>query len=219
MHTIYQFLSGPMVWSAFAIFIVGSLYRLVRMIYLVYTKETFIFSFMSFKYSMRSLCHWLIPFGSSNMKKNPIFTIVTFLFHICLIVSPIFLLSHIILWDEAWNISVPALPDAVGDIMTIIVICGGIFFLVRRLKVPVVAYVTSPSDYMLLAIAIAPFITGFWAYHQLPCYSVAMFLHIVSGEIMLIAIPFTRLSHMIFFLFSRAYTGSEFGSVRHAKDW
>jgi len=219
MHTIYQFLTGPMVWIAFSIFIGGSLYRLIRMFYLVYKKESFIFSFMSLKYSVRSILHWFVPFGATNMKKNPIFTIVTFLFHICLLVSPIFLSSHIILLDEAWNISWPALPAGTADIMTMIVISACIFFLIRRLRIRVVKFVTSPSDYLLLAIVAAPFITGFWAYHQLPCYSVGMILHILSGEIMLIAIPFTRLSHMFFFLFSRAYTGSEFGGVRFAKDW
>jgi hypothetical protein len=36
---------------------------------------------------------------------------------------------------------------------------------------------------------------------------------------MLVAIPFTRLSHMLFSIFTRAYMGSEFGKVRHAQDW
>ena len=43
--------------------------------------------------------------------------------------------------------------------------------------------------------------------------------HIVAGEVMLVAIPFTRLSHMIFAPFTRAYMGSEFGKIRHAADW
>jgi nitrate reductase gamma subunit len=46
-----------------------------------------------------------------------------------------------------------------------------------------------------------------------------MILHIISGEVMLVAIPFTRLSHMLFAPLTRAYMGSEFGGVRHAKDW
>ena len=44
-------------------------------------------------------------------------------------------------------------------------------------------------------------------------------LHVVAGEIMLAAIPFTRLSHVVFAVFTRAYMGSEFGGVRHARDW
>jgi nitrate reductase gamma subunit len=95
-----------------------------------------------------------------------------------------------------------------------------VFFLIRRVISSEVRFVTFPSDYALLAIAVAPFITGFLAYHQLffPDRSL-LTIHILSGEIMLMAIPFTRLSHMLFFWFTRAYTGSEFGAVRHAKDW
>ena len=65
----------------------------------------------------------------------------------------------------------------------------------------------------------APFITGFLAYHQWFAYPVLMILHVITGEIMLVAIPFTRLSHMLFAPLTRAYMGSEFGKVRHARDW
>jgi nitrate reductase gamma subunit len=50
-------------------------------------------------------------------------------------------------------------------------------------------------------------------------YDIMFILHILSGEILLAAIPFTRLSHMIYAPFTRAYMGSEFGGVRHARDW
>jgi nitrate reductase gamma subunit len=216
---VYNFVSGPLAWVAFTVFVGGCLVRLIRMLHLVYRKERFIFSFMSLKYSLRSIIHWIIPFGSVNMRKHPVMTVATFAFHICLIITPVFLLSHIILVDEAWDMNWMALPDAAADIMTVIVIVTCLFFLVRRLRSPEVQYVTTPSDYWILAIVAAPFITGFYAYHQGPGYSVSLILHILTGEIMLVAIPFTRLSHMIFSVLSRAYTGSEFGGVRHSKDW
>ena len=219
MHSLYNFISGPLVWVAFAVFVCGSLIRLIHMLQLAYRKERFIFSFMSLKYSLRSIIHWIIPFGSVNMRKNPVMTVATFAFHICLIITPIFLLSHIILIDESWDISWIALPDPVADIMAIVVIATCLFFLIRRLISPEVQYVTSMSDYWILAIVAAPFITGFYAYHQWPGYTIALILHILTGEIMLVAIPLTRLSHMIFSIFSRAYAGSEFGGVRHVKDW
>lgn len=219
MHDFYNFVTGPLAWVAFIIFIVGSLYRLINMIILVNKKEKLIFTYMSWKYSLRSILHWITPFAAVNMKKHPAMTIVSFAFHICLIITPIFLLSHIILWDESWNISWWSLPDNIADIMTLIVIAACIFFLVRRLKLPEVRFVTSASDYVLLAIVAAPFITGFLAYHQWFGYKFILILHIISGEIMLAAIPFTRLSHMLFSVFTRAYMGSEFGRVRNVKDW
>ena len=133
--------------------------------------------------------------------------------------TPVFLLSHIILWDESWNISWWAFPDGLADVMTMVVILCCLFFLVRRIRQPEVRFVTSASDFVILAIVAMPFITGFFAYHQWFDYQVSLILHILSGEVMLVAIPFTRLSHMIFSPLTRAYMGSEFGGVRHAKDW
>jgi hypothetical protein len=82
-----------------------------------------------------------------------------------------------------------------------------------------VRYVTSASDYVLLAVVAAPFITGIISYYQWFAYQWVTILHILSGEIMLVAIPLTRLSHMLFAPLTRAYMGSEFGGVRHARDW
>ncbi len=219
MHDLYSLVTGPLAWAAFIVFIAGSLYRLINMLYLVNKKEKFIYTYMSFKYSFRSIFHWIIPFATLNWKRHPVLTIVTFAFHLCLIITPVFLLSHAILWNESWNISLWTLPDGVADIMTLIVVGSCIFFLVRRLVSPEVQYVTSVSDYVILAIVALPFITGFIAYHQWFNYPFFMILHIISGEIMLVAIPFTRLSHMLFSPFTRAYMGSEFGGVRHTKDW
>jgi len=219
MHGIYNFVTGPLAWMAFILFFGGCLYRLISLLYLVYKKENFIFSYMSFKYSLRSIFHWIIPFATVNWRRHPWLTIVTFAFHICLIVTPIFLLSHIVLWDEFWNVSWWSLPDGLADTMTLVVIAGGIFFLIRRLVSPEVQFVTDASDYIILAIVAAPFLTGFLAYHQWFAYRFFVILHIISGEIMLVAIPFSRLSHMLFSPLTRAYMGSEFGKIRHAKDW
>ncbi len=219
MHDLYGFVSGPMVWIAFIVFIGGSIFRLVQLFSLARRKEAFIFTYMSWKYGLRSILRWITPFATVNMQRHPILTIVTFAFHICLLLTPVFLLSHIVLWDEAWDIRWWSLPDGVADFMTLVVIGGCVFFLVRRLKTPEVAYLTSGSDFAILFIVAMPFVTGFLAYHQWFNYPFFLLLHILSGEIMLMAIPFTRLSHMLFSPFTRAYMGSEFGKVRHARDW
>lgn len=219
MYSFYNFVSGPLAWVAFILFIGGSIYRIASILKLVAQKERFIFSYMSWRYSLRSIFHWIVPFATVNWRRQPVLTVVTFAFHICLIVTPLFLLSHVILWDEAFDISWWTLPDTVADVMTIIVILGAVYFLVRRLSLPEVKFVTSTSDFVILAIVAAPFVTGFLAYHQWFAYPLMMGLHVLAGDIMLAAIPFTRLSHMLFSPFTRAYMGSEFGKVRHARDW
>jgi len=219
MDTLYIFISGPLAWAAFIIFIGGCLFRLISLIILVHRKEKFIYSYMSLKYSLRSILHWSTPFATENMRRHPLLTVVAFAFHICLLLTPIFLLAHVTLIDESWNVSWWTLPEGATQIMTLIVIAGCVFFLVRRIVSPEVHYVTYASDYIMLAIVAAPFVTGFLAYYQWFEYQIFMILHILSGEIMLVAIPFTRLSHMLFAPLTRAYMGSEFGGIRHAKDW
>jgi nitrate reductase gamma subunit len=219
MHSLYTFVSGPLAWLAFIIFFGGCLYRLISLMVLVHQKEKFIYSYMSLKYGLRSIFRWSTPFATENMRRHPALTIVAFAFHICLILTPIFLLAHVTLVDESWNLSWWTLPDGAAEVMTLIVIACCVFFLVRRLVNPEVKFVTSASDYVMLAIVAAPFVTGFLVYYQLFGYQTLLILHILSGEVMLVAIPFTRLSHMLFAPLTRAYMGSEFGGVRHAKDW
>ena len=219
MLEIYQFVSGPLAWSAFIVFIGGCLYRLISLLVLVHRKERFIYSYMSLKYGLRSILRWSTPFATENMRRHPGMTIVAFAFHICLLVTPLFLLAHVVLIEEAWNVTWWTLPDGLADAMTLIVIGGCIFFLVRRLINPEVQYVTSASDFVLLAVVAAPFVTGFLAYYQWFGYQIFVIIHILAGEIMLVTIPFSRLSHMITAPLTRAYMGSEFGGVRHAQDW
>lgn len=216
---LYNFLKGPMVWIAFLIFIVGSIYRISFLIVKVKKLKT-INSYLSLKYSLRSIIHWVIPYASTNMRKHPWFTMVSFLFHVCLILTPFILYAHIKIFYDSWNILLWSVPERISDIMTLIVLFSAFIFILRRILIPEVRFVTYLSDFIILFIAVVPFITGFLAYHQLLFdYRIMVAFHILSGEIMLIAIPFTKLSHMLFFWFIRAYTGSDFGAVRHSRDY
>jgi nitrate reductase gamma subunit len=216
---VYDFIAGPMMWLAVILFVAGSVYRIGKMFYLINRRERFIYSYFNFFYSLRSIVRWLLPFGTTSWRMHPVVTVFTFIFHLCLLILPVFLTAHVVMLDTAWNIGWPTLPESVADVLTVIVIVCCLFFLIRRLSRPEVRYLTTASDYLLLLIAAAPFITGFLAYHQAADYRLWVALHMLSGQIMLIAIPFTRLSHMLFAVFTRAYTASEFGAVRNARDW
>jgi nitrate reductase gamma subunit len=219
MHDLYSFVRGPLTWVAFIIFIGGLLYRFFSMMSLAKKKDVFVYEYTSLKFALRSIFHWIVPFANINSKQRPVFTIVTFAFHICLLLAPIFLLAHVILWDESFNISWWSLPTSVADIMAVIVVAGCVYFAWRRLTQDEAKFVTFAADYVILIIVAAPFVTGFLAYHQWGNYNFMIILHMLSGQVMLAAIPFTRLSHMLFFWLNRAYIGSEFGAVRHVEDY
>lgn len=219
MNTIYEFVTGPLAWLTWTAFLIGSLWRIWSMYTLAKAKDASSLAFMSWKFSLRSIGHWLIPFGTLGWRKNPALTAGTFLFHLLLFIVPIFLTAHVMLWDQFFGITFPAIPDPLGDYLTIVVIGLCAFFAIRRFQNPNVCYITKPADWIALAIVFAPFLTGFLAYRQVLDYDTMIILHILAGEIMLVAIPWTRLSHMVFAVFTRSYMGSEFGGVRHARDW
>ena len=136
MHALYSFVTGPLAWLAFIVFIGGSGFRFYSLYTLARKKDGVIFEYMNLKFALRSIGHWLTPFGSRNMILNPAMTVVTFAFHICLFLVPIFVFAHVIMWKESFNISWITLPGVVADVMTLIVIFSCGFFLFRRLMLP-----------------------------------------------------------------------------------
>jgi nitrate reductase gamma subunit len=128
-------------------------------------------------------------------------------------------MAHNVLLEESWNFSFWSLPESTSDILTVVMIAAVLFMIVRRMVVPFVKVVTTPIDYVLLIAAGLPFITGFIAYHQWFDYKSMLIIHILSGELMLVLIPFTKLAHMILFFLSRAHIGMEFGERRGTVTW
>jgi len=215
---MYEFIQGPLVWIAFLGFFGGMAYQFVTMARLA-RKDKVVYKTLDLKYGLRSILHWVIPFAGVNMRKNPLYTVLSFAFHVCVLATPVFLLAHVVLWRASWGVSWWSLPDKVADIMTLVVIFASLFFIIRRLVRPEVRNVSYWSDFFLALLVMAPFVTGFAAHYQWFPYRGTLIAHIVSGALWLLLIPWTRLIHMMWFPFTRAYMGSESGAVRHARDW
>ncbi len=215
---MYEFTRGPLVWIAFAILTVGTVYRLFTVIVKA-KKDKVVHPYMKWKFGLRSILHWSIPFGSRNMRMRPSFTIVSFLFHICLLLTPILTLGHVALWKESWGVSWWTLPSWLSVWMTVMVVLAAIMFFMRRIADPTVRLVSTWGDFVLVALVAAPFVTGLMAHFQVGDYDTVIMIHMWSGAIWLAMIPFTRIAHMLFFPLTRAYMGCEFGYVRNSKDW
>lgn len=215
---IYELVRGPFAWVALIVFVAGSLYRIAAML-ISGKKEPSLYPATSLKDGLRSILHGLLPFGSTYMRRQPLFTVVTIGFHLGVIILPLFLLAHTVLWYESWDILWWSLPDLLADIAAVWVMLACVYFLVRRSTVPEVKQVTRPTDILLPAIVLLTFLTGFLAYHQWGPYRPMLILHILAGEILLVTIPFSKLGHMLFVMFSRAYMGAEFGKVLKAREW
>lgn len=214
----YELVRGPFAAIAFAVLILGTVYRLANWLSMGKTSRM-IYPGESLMGAARSVFHHTMPFGASYMRKRPVFTVVTILFHLSVLILPIFLLAHITLWFESYGLLWWNLGNNVADGMTIIVLIACIFFIGRRIIVKEVRQVSAISDYLLPAVVFISFLTGFLAFHQWGPYRPMLILHIICSEILIMLIPFSRLRHMIFFMFSRMYMGAEYGKVLGSKDW
>lgn len=215
---MYEFVTGPLAWIAFLTFFFGLIARAVwyvkglnwqldRVAYRPHMRY-------GLKGAARSIFYWLFPYGTRSWRQNPVFTFLVFIFHIGLLLTPVFLLSHNILLKTKWGFSLPTLSETTADVLTIAVIASALFLVLRRIALTEVRIITSAYDYLLVAIAVAPFVTGLLARYQVADYQSWLIVHILCGEIFLIAIPLTKLSHFVLFFMSRAQLGMDYGIKR-----
>lgn len=95
MYDIYALARGPFAWGAFIVFFGGIIYRVTALILEARKKDHVVFTYFSPYFAARSMLHWIVPFGSTSMRRQPVLTIVTFAFHISLIAVPLF-------WIRRW---------------------------------------------------------------------------------------------------------------------
>jgi nitrate reductase gamma subunit len=215
---MYDFLTGPALWAVAVITVVGLIVRVVLYIKGLHWQADRVAyrAHMSFglKGAFRSIVYWLLPFGSHGWRERPLFTILFFAFHIGLLVTPVFLEAHNVMLKENLGFSLPALPAGAADFLTWTVVVGGLFLALRRIAYPEVRILTSFYDYLLLVITVAPFITGLVARYGLGDYDFWLLLHILCGEVWLLSLPFTKLSHVVLFFMSRMQLGMDYGIKR-----
>ena len=215
MHT---FLTGIFFWIALSVCLIGMLVRFIlyfkglswqldRVAYKAHPMH-------GFKGAMRSIYKWMLPFGTFGWRTQPFMAIIFFGFHIGAIFVPLFLLGHNIFLESKLGFSLFTMSAGLADFLTWTALICAFFLILRRIALPEVRIMTNFHDYLILLISLAPFITGLLARYQVGDYSFWLNLHIFCGEVLLIAIPFTKLSHVFLFFASRAQLGMDFGIKR-----
>lgn len=142
------------------------------------------------------------------LKRSPISYIGGYTFHIGLAVVVFLFAPHILLIEDLTGLSWPALPSPLVDLATVITLAAMLLVLVDRLAKPVKRFLSTFEDYFSWAVTFLPVLTGFLAVkHMLLPYTTMLALHILSVEILLAVLPFTKLFHVFTLFGSRWYNG------------
>lgn len=220
LNFVYDLARGPLVWTALIVFITGSAIQIYRMWTLTVAAKPLENVPRPLKREIKQQkLPLLVRLRLSIAGTSPVTIIVTAIFHLCLAITPLFVLAHHILIDNAFGVSFFSFPEYFADILTILVIAGAGYFLLRRIFIERVRIISSFRDYLLLALAAGPFITGALAYHQIFDYKLVVMLHMLCGELLLMAIPFTRLTHMFFFFIFRLAVAGEYSLGWGKRTW
>jgi nitrate reductase gamma subunit len=223
---MYEFACGPLLWISLALFVAGFIYRATRLFRLTEEKRAQFCQVTAKKdapapgvSAEEQKLEKIARFNNSVLARHPVMVIVSAVFHLCLALPVLFLMAHNILIAKSIGLRLPSVPDGLADFMTIVVLACGLFFLVRRIAVPKVAAISSSDDYGALFLTMMPFLTGFLAHHQLFDYKTVLTIHAFAGDIVLIALPFTKIGHMVFFFFARFALGGEHCIGRGNRIW
>lgn len=209
---IYELVRGPLAWIAFTVFLCATTIRIAIMLGRA-RRTNRMHPAKSIKGGFKSIFRGLLPLGLQAMRRDPVFSFVTFIFHLCVLATPLFLLAHNVLLYESWQFQWYSLPDGMADVMTLLVIAGTVYFAVRRYRLKEVRSVSDVSDWVLLAVINGVFLSGILAYYHLGPYRPMLIAHILLGEFLLVMIPFTKLVHMPLYFFTRGYLGAEYEIV------
>jgi len=146
----------------------------------------------------RATLKWLFPTGA--LARHALFTSTSVVFHAAILVVPILLAGHIALWTQALGISWPAIPNSVADVLTLLAIVTAVALSVQRLTASATRAISRPGDHLLLFAVALPFATGFLAMHPALnpfSFESTMLLHVLSGNLLLVLVPLTKLSHVV----------------------
>jgi len=205
MEGMLQFAKGPLFIGTFMFMILG-LARLVILQVMQIREAMNRLNDRHFDVSsaLRQLAEWAVPV--KHVHYRPFLSVVSFLFHIGLIITPVFLFGHIALLRSAAGLGWAALPGAVADALTLLTIVCGLILMGARIFETDAAALSEPQDYLLLLLLMTPFATGFMALHPWAnplSYNAVLLIHILSGEAIFVLIPLTKLSHCVLFPFDR----------------
>jgi nitrate reductase gamma subunit len=146
----------------------------------------------------RATLGWLFPVNA--IAREAWFTATSVLFHAAVIVVPVLLAGHVALWARGTGLRWPAISNGAADVLTLLALVTAAGVAVQRLTAKATRALSRPSDHLLLLALALPFATGFLVMHPGVnpfAYDSVLFLHVMSGNLVLVLLPTTKLTHAV----------------------
>jgi len=199
MDTWLQWLRGPVFWTALTFMVLGLLRHLALTVWGI-ARAARRAGDKSFPYRAVAVAtlRWLLPTG--HLRNRLLYSITSLVFHVAVILVPIFLAGHIALWRRGLGVSWPPLPNWMATALTISAFATAVALVVQRASARDTRALSRFRDYALPLLVAAPFASGFLVMH--PAWNplsrdAALLVHVLSADVLLFLVPITKLNHMV----------------------
>jgi nitrate reductase gamma subunit len=205
MQQWIDFAQGPLFTFTFLVMALGLARLAVIQVYSIVRGKGRRLASAPWRKILAEAAEWVVPVRHL-IPDTKLFSAVSYLFHVGVIVVPVFLAGHVALWNRLLNTRLPEIGRGPADFLTLftmvcILVLLGYRVFCRRLRA-----MSRAADYGLLVAVLLPFATGYLAMHPRvnpfpwPATTLA---HLLSAELLFLLIPFSKLSHIVLFFFDR----------------
>lgn len=201
MENLLEFAKGPLFRFSFAIMILGLLRIFILAIINGFqAKSRAKDKAIPKKYVRSMTLGYLFPIRAFRVK--PFYALISIIFHIGLILTPLFLFDHALLFDNSIGISWLSLTFSkqIADILTIITIISGLLLLILRINNKQSRFISRKQDFLWPIILIIPSFSGLICAQLVvnpDTYNFFMLIHIISGCLIFLLMPFSKIAHCI----------------------
>jgi nitrate reductase gamma subunit len=161
----------------------------------------------------------VLPFRAFRTK--PVYAVVSILFHIGLLLTPLLLFDHALLFQNSIGISWLGitLPKHTADLLSVLTVITAFLLLILRISHKTTRAISRKQDYLWLILLMIPFITGLICANAAvspDTYKTFIIIHMLSGNIIFILLPFTKIAHCVLLPLSQWVTARAWKFVPRA---
>jgi nitrate reductase gamma subunit len=205
---LLEWLRGPGMQIAAAVFVLGMVYRMLHLMLLGRKKNLAEPRGTEWGPGLRTIWHRsLVSVGLTP--RGHFILIAGYVFHFGFLITLLFLSQHIDLFRSVLGFGWPALSPGLITITAVLTIGAMIALLVHRFTDPVKRLISDYQDYLTWVLTFLPLLTGIMLKQGIALgYQQMLIVHIITLELLLIATPFTKLVHMFTTFSARWYNGA-----------
>jgi len=199
---------GPAFNAALFIMLAGMLVRIMEILLLGRKPNLAAARGSAAAGGLHTLWRRSIP-DKDSFQRSTLVIVAGYLFHIGLFVTIFLFVPHILVFERLLGFGWAGLPSTLIDAVAVITVLALLVVLIHRLTSPVLRLLSTTSDYLVWALTFLPLLTGWIAFNRVGLSGPMLTgLHILSVELLMLAFPFTKLSHAFTLLMARWYNGA-----------